>query len=72
MHVTGNAIVFDEAEVIAVVRQIVWDFNADIVQFLPCEGGGDDGVDITRLVIPLEGSIIMGMAIAMEVNHEAR
>lgn len=63
MHVSGDAIVFDESEIKAVVRQIVWDFNADIVQFLPLEGGGDDGVDITRLVIPLDGAKVMGMKI---------
>lgn len=68
MHVSGDAIVFDESEIKAVVRQIVWDFNADIVQFLPLEGGGEDGVDITRLVIPLDGAKVMGMVVKMEVG----
>ena len=68
MHVSGDAIVLDESEIKAVVRQIVWDFNADIVQFLPLEGGGEDGVDITRLVIPLDGAKVMGMVVKMEVG----
>ncbi len=70
MHIEGDALVLEEAEVAALVRQIYLDYHADIVQFLPREEGGDDGVELTRLVIPLEGAKVLGLTITVKESEE--